>query len=488
MDEQGPRRDDEPFHHPLPAPAPMRQRIGRLLSLLFPFGALLPRRDDPGARVEFREWWQPRGPLRWLVVGWFVALALGWTLLSLPFAQANDLTWHDSLFVAVSAISTTGLSTISTGNDLTGFGQGVVLLLLQVGGVGYLSMGSLLLLRGGQAAGGVRRAVAEEWPVPADTDPLWFVVRRVLVYAAVVEALGVIVLVSRFAASGVDQPVWSGVFHAISAFCTAGFSLYDDSLTRFGGDAVVMGAVSALSLAGAVGFLVLNDAVSSLWSQRSTRTVTRLILGMTSAGILLGTTVIATADATLADAAGGRVGAALFQAMTAMTTVGFNTVDIGGLAPAGLLMILFLMVVGASPAGTGGGLKTTTLTGLVAVLRSTVAGQRDPHLLGARVPPDRIAAAVATATIYFILLAVGSLALALTDPVALRDTSFEAASALGTVGLSTGITGDLSVAGRLVLVVLMFVGRVGPLSMANALTAPRLPPADLGDNELELDV
>ena len=475
------------YEHPLPPPLPLRQRLGRVLALLFPFGALLPQTRAPGAKVYFDEWWRPRGPLRWLVVGWFTALVIGWALLSLPAAQATPLTWHDSLFVAVSALSTTGLSTISTGGDLTGLGQGVVLALLQVGGVGYLSMGSLLLLRGGRADGAVRRMVSEEWPIPTAEDPIRFVVRRVLVYALSVEAVGAVILVSTFAARGVDQPVWSGVFHAISAFCTAGFSLYDDSLTQFAGDPVVLGTVAALALAGAVGFLVLADALRAVRHGQA-RTTTRLVLWVTLAALVLGTVVIAVGDPALADGPGGRLGAAAFQAMTSITTVGFNTIDVGALAPVGLLATILLMVVGASPAGTGGGLKTTTLTGLLAVLRATIAGQQVPHLLGARVPADRIAAATATATLYTILLASGALALALTDPVGLEATSFEAASALGTVGLSTGITADISVAGRLVLVVLMFVGRVGPLSVASALTAPRLPPRSIDDEELPLDV
>ena len=279
------------------------------------------------------------------------------------------------------------------------------------------------------------------------------------------------------------------MFHAVSAFCTAGFSLNANSLEDFRSHVGVNAVISALSLLGGVGFLIVLDAWRRLTGRASHLGFTsKVILRMTLGIVLGGAAVLMAVEPTIAALPlPERLLTAFFQAMSATTTVGFNTHPIGGLAAASLIVFFFLMAVGASPAGTGGGMKTTTLAALIGVVRSTLKGRDEIRFAKRRIAPEKIQTASATLAYYLGVLMVAVLLLCVTEAGAdFERILFEALSAMGTVGLSMGLTGQLSEVGKLIVIVLMFAGRVGLLTFGVAIAAQDETSEELQDNDLVL--
>lgn len=409
-------------------------------------------------------------PAKLVLLGYTSYAMVGWALLCLPWAAARGSA-ADHLFVAVSALSTTGLSPLSVSGDYTLFGRIVILALVQAGGLGYMTLGSFILLSRKSALTGVRLEVGRAvFSLPESFRLDKFIV-SVVRFTFGIELAGALVLWPLLARAGLPHPLWSAVFHSISSFCTAGFSLYDDSFVAFAGDFWVNAVIAALSYAGAIGFIVFVDYGRMLRGKVEQVTLTsRIIINMTLWMTALGTASIFLAEPTLyVLPADKRLLASFFQCMTAMTTVGFNTVPIGGLASPSLVVIIALMVVGASPAGTGGGIKTTSFSALLGVIGSAMRGENGVSFFGRSIPLERVWIALANIGIYLMALVAGVFILTLTENFDLRQLAFEAASAIGTVGLSMGITSQLSVLGKLTITALMFCGRVGPLTLGAAL-------------------
>ncbi len=426
---------------------------------------------------------------RLLVLGYIVYVVLGWILLALPQAQRLPVSSIDTLFIAASAVSTTGLVSVDPGTSFTFFGQLVILGLIQVGGLGYMTMGSFVTLATYHRLSGVRvRVVRAAFSLPEDFDParfLWWV----LFFTIGCEAAGALALYAVFAQAGVEAPVWSAIFHSVSAFCTAGFSLNATSFEAFVGNPTINLVVGALSLLGAMGFLVVFDAFrTGFGRQRYLGFTSKVIFRLTLLFVLVGTVLILAVEPVLAEMPPTqRLLAAFFQTMTASTTVGFNTVPIADLSNAVIVVLLALMVVGASPAGTGGGLKTTSLAVLVGLVRSTLKGRDDVRYFNRTVPIERVRAAAASLAFYAGLLTFALFLLFLTERGAAFETVlFEAVSAMGTVGLSMGITGELSELGKLIIVVLMLAGRVGILTFGIALATHDEPEEEQEDCDLVL--
>lgn len=424
-------------------------------------------------------------PVRLVLVGYLACVVAAWVLLALPASQAVAGTSAlDHLFTATSAVSTTGLATVSPPGTYSLFGELVVLLFIQIGGIGYMSLGSFIVLsRGRRLSTSRSRLLAADFSMPRSFALDEFV-RGVVVFTLAAETLGALALWGLFSEAGVEAAFYQAVFHSVSAFCTAGFSLFDTSLEAFAGNTGVNAVIAALAYLGAIGFIVVVD-VWRVWTGKQPRltTTSRIILRLTFLLTVAGTVgIFLTEPAAIAPTPALRWQAAFFQAMTAMTTVGFNTVPISGLGMASLFVVLLLMIVGASPSGTGGGLKTTTLSAVYAVARSVLRGEDAVTYRGRRVPTDRVLAAVASLAFYVAVLTVGLLCLTITESGAdFQVLAFEAASALGTVGLSAGVTGDLTALGKLVVVGLMFAGRLGPLSFGSALFLRDQAPAALED-------
>lgn len=413
-------------------------------------------------------------PARLLAFGYLGYMLVGWALLSLPMSKAADIRALDTLFTAVSAVSTTGLTTIDTGSSFTLFGEIIVLLLIQFGGLGYMTVSSFAFLAlAGRISGARKHAVRATFGLPDGTSIPRFLASSVI-FTAVVEAAGAFALWLSFRKAGVDDAAWQATFHSISAFCTAGFSLFSTGLTDFSADRSINWIVSVLSILGAMGFLVVADVISWFRSERSKTAFTSAVIIWTTFGMIIGVMfLIAFTDPLLAALPPAEVWrAAFFQAMSASTTVGFNTIDVSAIAPLTGLLLIILMIVGASPAGTGGGLKTTSFAALIALFISVARGRPNTQIAGRRLPDARVRLAAATLIAYLVLLLAALVLLMVYDPqMPFLPLVFEAVSALSTVGLSMGLTGGFSEPGKVVLIALMYAGRVGILTFVVAVAA-----------------
>lgn len=411
-------------------------------------------------------------PLRLLVLGYGSYVLITWLLLCLPlsWSEAGPRAL-DNLFVATSAVSTTGLSPVGI-DQYSLFGQIVLLVAFQLGGLGYMTLGSFVLLSNGDDLPEVRDRVGRAaFSLPEGFELETFL-RHVVIATGLVEAAGICALYFAFKDAGVANPLWPAVFHSVSAFCTAGFSTFGSGLEAFRGHFWVNASISSLSLLGAIGFLVVSDFWLTLVGQRERMTLTsKIILHFTLWSIAAGAAWLFVTEPSLAPLPPPeRILAAVFQALSALTTVGFNTHPVGAFAKSTVLVMVFLMIMGASPSGTGGGLKTTSVSAVLAVLVSVLKRRPAVTFWGRKVPRYRLNMAIAASAFYALMLSGGGVLLLLSESgLPFGDVLFEAASALGTVGLSCGITGELSSLGKLVVIALMFAGRVGPLTLGLAL-------------------
>jgi trk system potassium uptake protein TrkH len=395
----------------------------------------------------------------------------------------------DALFTAASAVCVTGLIVVDTATHFTRWGQLWIQVLIQAGGIGILTFTTLIIRLLGRRGGLDLESGAGAGVAARLGDPR-ALLRAVVTLTFAIESAGALGLWLLWrGALGGSEALWHAVFHAISAFCNAGFSTFTDSLTGFRASASVVLLVAGLVILGGLGFVVLED-VRARFVGRSVRrlsTHTRLALVATVVLIVGATAVfyLFEADNVLRPlGAGDRAVNAVFMAITPRTA-GFNTVDYDQVTNPSMALTVGLMLIGGSPGGTAGGIKTTTALLLVLVLVSRVRGAREVSAWGRSVPPDVVQTAAGLVVGAIAILAVAILALLLTEAgeVARHRESFaqlvfEAHSAFGTVGLSMGKTAELTPVGRLVITGLMFVGRVGPLSLAAAMAfaAERRPP------------
>lgn len=414
-------------------------------------------------------------PARFVALGYFSYMVTGWLLLWSPLTHSTGaIPCLDALFTSTSAVSTTGLVTVSTGTDYNFFGQFVILTLIQLGGIGYMTFGSFIVLsNSGKLSERRQRIGASVFSMPAGFEIDVFI-RHVVAFTLIAETLGALALFLAFARAGLPNPVWSAVFHSISAFCTAGFSLYDTSFEALRNDTAINIILGTLSYMGAIGFIVFLDVWHRITRRSNRITLTTKVILATTAWIsLAGVALFFFGEPSIQDLpVNQRIVAAGFQVMTSVTTVGFNTIPIGGLSPASLFLVILLMVIGASPSGTGGGLKTTTFTALLGTIRSVLSGQDEVLFWHRAIPVERVRVAMASLGFYVLSLIAGCYLLALTQTAPFEGLLFEAASALGTVGLSTGITAALTPIGKMIIIGLMFIGRFGPLAFGMALFLP----------------
>lgn len=425
-----------------------------------------------------------------LVLGLVAVILAGAALLGLPFAAAGraPLPWLDALFTSTSAACVTGLITRDTAVDFSPAGQAVILALIQIGGLGVMSASGLVSLLLGRGLG-VREAglVRDLFDTRLRTAAAG-ILRRIVALTLAAEAAGALLLflltAERMPEAG--PRAWWCVFHSVSAFCNAGFSLESDSLTTVAGDGPVMAVISALLILGGVGFAVIFNTAAWLRGRalrgrrRRVRPVrlgvqARVVWVMT-AGLLLGGTallLLLERDGAFAGMDWGRrLGLAWFQSATCRTA-GFNSMDLAALGPASLLMMVVLMSIGAAPGSTAGGLKLTTVAILFANLRAIVLGDDRAVLFDREVPrlAVRRAFMVLTSWLLAVTLALGALLAVETGPF--LPVLFEVVSALGTVGLSLGVTPALPAAGKVAVILLMFLGRLGPLAVAYGLVRTR---------------
>lgn len=412
-------------------------------------------------------------PQRQLTMGYLSYFLIGGLLLCLPFMRTGGVSLLDNLFTAMSAISTTGLSTVDVSADYSFWGQLVILLLIQMGGIGYMTLSTFVMYRVTHHFVGVRaQAFRRQFALPENFSP-GAMAASILRYTLVFEAAGAALLYLFFRLDGAADPLWSALFHSISAFCTAGFSIYSDNLVRFAGNVPVNLVIMTLSYAGAMGFIVISD----LWRKLSHRGhrvtfTTKVILSITLLITLWGTCHLYFFEPSFrVYPAGERLLVSVFQTMSAMTTVGYNTVDVGAVVPLSLFVLTIIMYVGASPSGTGGGVKSTTLSAVFAFIKARLGLRRDVTLAGRTIPAYRVDDALTIFVFYTTILFLGTYCLTMTEAgrSGFLPLVFEAASALGTVGLSSGVTATLTAGGKLILITLMFIGRVGVITIGNVM-------------------
>jgi trk system potassium uptake protein TrkH len=426
-------------------------------------------------------------PVRLVALGYLSYILIGWVFLSLPFStMTGEVSGLDSLFTSASAVSTTGLVTASTGNDFTLFGQIIILILIQLGGLGYMTFGSFVVLSRSSTLSERRQNIGKTvFSMPQEFRVDKFI-RSVIIFTLLTEGIGAIALYLAFVIAGISNPLWTSIFHSVSAFCTAGFSLYDDSFEALRSNVPVNIILGILSYLGAIGFIVFVDGWRCIIGKTKRLTLTsRIIITTTLWLSVAGVVLFFVAEPSIQNLPPHeRIVAACFQVMTSITTVGFNTIPTGGLSPASLFLIIMLMVIGASPSGTGGGLKTTTFTAVFGMIRSSIRGQERVTFWGREIPEERMRLAIATIGFYVMALIIGCYLLALAENHPFEGLLFESASALGTVGLSTGLTGALSPIGKLIIIMLMFIGRLGPLVFGIALFLP----SNKADGEIKEDL
>lgn len=415
--------------------------------------------------------WLALRPAQILACGFLSYAVAGTVLLSLPFARHTPVRLIDNLFNVVSAISTTGLTVVSVPDSYTFFGELVLLALFQLGGIGYMTTTSFIILARGRPLSESRVGVLQAGFSLPDGFSIRRFIRHLVIFSVLIETIGASLLYVEFRSYGVERPLWSAVFHSVSAFATAGFSLNNNSLENFRSSGIVNLTVGVLCYLGAIGFIVLQDAYGAMRSRKHRITFTsKVILIITALVLLVEMPLFLVCEPSLRSMpVRERIYAAFFQIMAASTTSGFNSVPIGKLSAASLTLIVVAMVIGASPSGTGGGIKTTSLSVLLGIASGTLRGRSGITFFRHQIPAHRVATAVTSTTLYMAVLVAGVFLLTLTEKQDYLKLVFETASALGTVGLSTGITGELTDAGKWLLTAIMFVGRVGPLTLGFAL-------------------
>ena len=428
---------------------------------------------------------RPRNPASMVLAGFAAAIFLGTGLLMLPISsETGDATsLVTALFTATSAICVTGLVVVDTGSYWSGFGEVVLMTLIQIGGLGIMTLASLLGLLVARRMGLRMQLVAQAETKTLKLGESKRVVLGVLRMSLAIEAVTSLALAARFH-WGYDESVgdalYSGVFHGISAYNNAGFALYPDSLSRYVSDPWVIVPITIAFVLGGLGFPVLIEVARSI---RRTKTFdhrrnswtlhTKITLITYAALAAFGVVAITAVEWTNPDTLGamstpGRLLAGIFQGLSPRTA-GFNSIDTGAMHPSALLITDGLMFIGGGSAGTAGGIKVTTFALLAFVIAAEVRGEPSVHVMG-----RKIGAQVQRQAVTVVLLSVaavigGTVAIMLMTPFDLDDVLFETVSAFGTVGLSTGITADLPDVGQIALVLLMFIGRLGPITLASAL-------------------
>jgi len=434
---------------------------------------------------------QAARPTHMIILSFLVIIIIGAVLLSMPWSvKGNRLNFIDALFTAVSATCVTGLTIVDIGREFTLFGQIVVLILIQLGGLGIMTFSTFFVYVLGRRLSLRERDIIDSTLTHTPVQNIGRLLVKIMMIVFTLESIGAAVLTARFLSYyPVKKAVYHGVFHAVSAFCNAGFSLYSTSLIKYRSDIWVNSTIMVLIILGGVGFIVLLELKRMLHiSPGSWKNVlsfhSKIVLTTSLFLIVTGTFFIYWVEYshTLKDLGPG-IGfmAALFQSVTARTA-GFNTLSIGSLTNGALFVIMFLMFIGAAPGSCGGGVKVTTLGIFLNLFISKLRGSSEPHIFNRTISQQMTSKAFTIVLSSVLIIGLIFYGLLLSEdwskiPGASRSDFvslfFETISAFGTVGLSMGITPELTKIGRILIILLMFIGRLGPLTLAVALERPR---------------
>lgn len=427
--------------------------------------------------VPVKKRWQ-LSPPQVLILGFISMIILGAVLLKLPIATTQPITWLTAFFTAVSATTVTGLIVVDTPTAFTLFGKIIIMVLIQVGGLGIMTFAIMVFLIMGKKISFKQRLLIQNALNQSTFGGLIKLVKNVLIFSLSIEAIAAFLLSLYWGPKmGWGKGIFFSIFHSISAFNNAGFALWSDSLSKWVDDPAVNLIISTLIIIGGLGFTVLIN----LWYARNFKD-----LSLHTKFMLVGTlflnafafVIIFTLEYnnpnTLGNlSTGGKLLGAYFQAVTTRTA-GFNTVPIGNLHDATLFFIILLMFIGAGSTSTAGGIKVTTFIALLLSVVKILRGEEDAVAFG-RTIKDSIfmkAFALVVASLTFIFTAI--FILSMTEKASFLQIAFEVVSAFGTVGLSTGITGNLTVTGQIVIMFMMMIGKLGPLTLVYSLAAPEI--------------
>ncbi|RLC32176.1 MAG: hypothetical protein DRH37_01260 [Deltaproteobacteria bacterium] len=433
-----------------------------------------------------------QNPARVSILGFALLIGTGMSLLMLPQASSGlPIGWVNALFTATSATCVTGLTVVDTARGVSPFGQIVILALIQAGGLGIMTISTLFLLMAGRRPSLVGRVVIRDTLTHGEERSVYSVLRDVALFTFVLEGLGTVLMFSRFLPHHEAGPaLYLSVFHSVSAFCNAGFSLFSNSLESYRNDWLLNLTTCFLIVMGGIGFLVLSELRRTIpfrprklsrLSLHSKLVLTTTVIIVLFSGVLF---ILLEWHNTLSRlSVADRCLAGFFQVISARTA-GFNTLPIMNMTNETLFLLIMLMFIGASPGSCGGGIKTTTFASLVILGISRLRGHTRPRLFRRTISRESTEKAVSVVMVSIVVVLAATMALLVTDvgqvshPLSrgkFLEILFEVISAFGTVGLSTGITGTLSVWGKLIITLVMFIGRLGPLVIALAVSPGNKP-------------
>mgnify|MGYP004577661137 FL=1 len=414
-----------------------------------------------------------------IILGFAGVILLGTVLLMLPFSSLKGVPtpFHEALFTATSAVCVTGLVVKDTGSYWSLAGQTIILVLIQIGGLGVVTVAASVSLLSGKRISLMQRSTMQDAISAPKVGGIVRLTRFILKGTFLIEATGAVLLLPAFLSDYGVKGIWLAVFHSISAFCNAGFDILGtathtfSSLMRYSGSILVNVVIMLLIITGGIGFLTWDDIYTNKLNFKRYRMQSKIILMTTACLILLPAVFFFSCDLKKMST-GKRLLAAIFQSVTTRTA-GFNTINISKMSETSKAVMILLMLIGGSPGSTAGGMKTTTFTVLILNAIATFRSQENAGAFGRRLEYHVIKNAATIAMLYFTLFFCGGIAISVYEGLPLLDCLYEAASAVGTVGLTLGITPGLHIFSQVVLIILMYLGRVGGLTLIYAVFSGR---------------
>ena len=414
-----------------------------------------------------------------IIMGFAGVILLGTVLLMLPFSSVEKVItpFHEALFTATSAVCVTGLVVKDTGSYWSLAGQTIILALIQTGGLGVVTVAASVSLLSGKKISLMQRSTMQNAISAPKVGGIVRLTRFILRGTFLIEAAGTVLLLPVFMGDYGKKGIWMSVFHSISAFCNAGFDILGTdssmfpSLTGYSGNILINLVIMLLIITGGIGFLTWDDIYTNKLNFKRYRMQSKIILMTTACLILFPTVFFYICDLTNLPME-KRLLAAAFQSVTTRTA-GFNTINISEMSEASKAVMILLMLIGGSPGSTAGGMKTTTFSVLILNAIATFRSQENAGAFGRRLEYHVIKNAATIAMLYFALFFGGGIAISVYEGLPLLNCLYEAASAVGTVGLTLGITPELHVFSQVVLIILMYLGRVGGLTLIYAVFSGR---------------